>query len=73
MNIQQSGTSMLTLTVDNACPQCPVWEQDRLRSSKREGFGLGTDSVRMIAEQYHGDARFDWKDGVFYASVVLSP
>lgn len=73
VNIQQSGTSMLTLTVDNACPQCPVWEQDRLRSSKREGFGLGTDSVRMIAEQYHGDARFAWKDGVFYASVVLSP
>ena len=26
----------------------------------------------MTAERYNGDARFEWREGVFYASVMLS-
>ena len=37
------------------------------------GYGIGTESIRMIAERYSGDARFRWKDGIFYASVMLNP
>ncbi len=34
---------------------------------------MGTVAVRLIAERYHGEPRFEWKDGVFCASVMLNP
>lgn len=71
VNLRQTG-GILTLTVDNPCPLPPLWEGERLRSQKHSGFGLGAESVRMIAERYGGDARFSWKDGTFYASVALN-
>ncbi|WP_243023757.1 GHKL domain-containing protein [Clostridium sp. AM28-20LB] len=46
---------------------------EKLVSTKPAGSGIGTESILMIAEQYHGDARFEWRDGVFYASVLLNP
>jgi len=70
---RQTGGSMLSLTVDNTSATPPVVEDGRLRSTKREGFGAGTESVRIIAERYHGDARFQWRGGMFYASVLLNP
>lgn len=73
VNARQNGDSMLSLTVDNTSPQAPAMEGEQFRSSKHDGFGLGTISVRLIADRYHGDARFQWKDGVFYASVMLNP
>ena len=39
-------------------------------SSKHAGKGLGTVSVRTIASKYHGTCRFDWKDRMFFASVI---
>lgn len=73
INARQTGESMLSLTVDNACPGPPEMEGEQIRSSKHDGFGIGTLSVRMIAKRYHGDARFEWKNRVFYASVMLNP
>lgn len=61
----------LVLTVDNACGQAPVWEGERLRSTRREGLGTGTWVVRRTAERGGGTAEFSYKDGVFYASVLL--
>ncbi len=71
-HICQNG-SILTLTVDNTSEQAPVTEEGRLLSTKHEGDGIGTKSVAIVAERYNGDARFEWKDGVFYASVMLNP
>lgn len=73
VNARQTGESMLSLAVDNTCLCPPQMEGEQFRSSKHEGFGVGTMSVRLIARRYHGDARFEWKDGVFYASVMLNP
>lgn len=69
----QIGTSTLSITVDNTSVFKPTWINEKLVSTKAAGSGIGTESIRMIAEQYHGDARFEWKDGVFYASVMLNP
>ena len=69
----QTGTSTLSITVDNTSVFKPTWINEKLVSTKAAGSGIGTESIRMIAEQYHGDARFEWKDGVFYASVMLNP
>ncbi|MCD8188770.1 MAG: GHKL domain-containing protein [Clostridiales bacterium] len=62
----------LLLTIDNTCLQEPTWQDGRLRSSRHEGFGLGTASVHAIAVNHNGDASFQWEDQVFYASVSLS-
>lgn len=69
----QTGTSTLSITVDNTSVFKPTWINKKLVSTKAAGSGIGTESIRMIAEQYRGDARFEWKDGVFYASVMLNP
>ena len=69
----QIGTSTLSITVDNTSVFKPTWINEKLVSTKAAGSGIGTESIRMIAEQYHGDARFEWRDGVFYASVMLNP
>lgn len=69
----QTGTSTLSITVDNTSVFKPTWINEKLVSTKAAGSGIGTESIRMIAEQYRGDARFEWKDGVFYASVMLNP
>ena len=69
----QTGTSTLSITVDNTSVFKPTWINEKLVSTKAAGSGIGTESIRMIAEQYRGDARFEWRDGVFYASVMLNP
>lgn len=69
----QIGTSTLSITVDNTSIFKPTWINEKLVSTKAAGSGIGTESIRMIAEQYRGDARFEWRDGVFYASVMLNP
>ena len=73
VRISQEGRSTLAITVDNPCPQPPQREGNLLLSTKHKGPGFGTQSVRIIAEHYHGDARFEWEDGVFRASVLLNP
>lgn len=70
LHIRQQGS--LYLTMDNTSDQPPLSDEKRLISSKHDGFGIGTESVRMTAERYNGDARFEWKEGIFYASVMLS-
>ncbi|MDO4325310.1 MAG: GHKL domain-containing protein [bacterium] len=61
----------IVLTVDNSCGQEPVLKDDKFLSTKHEGFGTGTVSVKTIASQYNGCADFKYKDKVFYVSVLL--
>lgn len=62
----------LCLTVDNTCSAAPKYAGGELVSTKHAGSGLGTRSVRSIAAQYGGLCRFEWKDGMFYASVLCT-
>lgn len=73
LHVVQTGSSMLSITADNTSSGSPNWSGDKLLSTKHSGYGIGTESIRMIAERYHGDARFAWKDGIFYASIMLNP
>lgn len=68
VNARQAGNSMFCLAMDNASPCPPEMGGGQFCSCKHEALGMGTVSVRLIAERYRGDARFEWKDGVFYAS-----
>lgn len=66
------GKRLLTIVVDNSPADEPARQKDSLLSSKRPSAGTGTASAQAIARRYGGDARFDWKDRVFSASVVLT-
>lgn len=61
------------MTVDNTCTkETRASTKGGFISMKHEGLGLGTKSVKSIAEQYGGVCRFETKDGMFYASVLCS-
>ncbi len=68
-----AGEKAIAITVDNTCLKEPVMENDRFVSTKHSGPGTGTVSVRNIASMYNGLADFQYKDGIFYASVFLNP
>ncbi|RGY97057.1 sensor histidine kinase [Clostridium sp. AM58-1XD] len=71
LRVKQKGQSTLLVMVDNSCVSAVIFEDGTPLSSKREGVGIGVASVREIAARYNGVARFEQKDGVFYASVRL--
>ena len=49
----------------------PIEENGQFRSTKHEGFGTGTASVRAIAQRHHGVTEFRYEDGIFYVSVFI--
>ena len=64
--------NLLTITMDNSYNGNVIKVGEKYRSSKRNDFGIGLESVRSIAQQYHGDAVFTNKSKIFYSSVYLS-
>ena len=70
---QISGDSSYSITVDNTCAQAPCTSDSGFLSSKRNGPGMGTISIKHIAQQYNGLADFRYDNGIFYASVFLNP
>ena len=65
--------STLCVTVDNTFTGTLRRTTDNeFLSTKHKGRGLGTQSVKSIAEQYGGVCRFEVKDGMFCASVMCN-
>ncbi len=46
-------------------------KHDRYLSTKRSGNGIGIRSMKMIAEKYHGIARFSHTQDEFYGDIML--
>lgn len=62
--------SSFCVTVDNTFTGTLKCANDgEFLSTKHKGLGLGTQSVKSIAEHYSGICRFEAKDDMFYASV----
>lgn len=73
INIKPAGATTLVITVDNAPADSPRKKNGAIVSTKAYGSGIGTNSVREISKRYNGETRYEWKDGVFFASVILNP
>lgn len=73
MKLGMAGRSMVTLSVVNSYSGDIREENGIFLSSHHAGEGIGTMSVRHIADQYHGITRFRYEDGVFETSVLLNP
>jgi len=64
--------STFYLTVDNSVSEAPVFlKSGELESSKFGGAGIGTHSVKSVAEKYGGSSSFEYHDGVFEVSVMM--
>lgn len=69
---KKTGNS-LCITVDNTFTGTLRHENDgAFSSTKHDGPGLGTQSVKSIAEHYCGVCRFTQKNGMFCASVMCT-
>ncbi len=64
---------MFLIVVDNTAPTPPREQDGEFLSSRHEGLGIGTQSVKDITARYGGVARFQWENGIFYAAVMLNP
>lgn len=63
--------NVILLTVENAFDGDIKEKNGVLQSSKRRGAGVGTQSVRHIAEKNGGYCRFLYEDGRFAANIML--
>lgn len=64
--------NMLAITIKNSFDHEIRKNGDAFISSKREANGIGTESIRIIAERYNGLAKFTNNAGIFETSVLLS-
>ena len=67
------GSSMLALSVKNTYSHEIRKENGQFISSKRNGLGIGTASVRHLAERHNGILKVEYKDGMFETSLFLNP
>ena len=64
----------LLVSVENPCPQPVAFGPDGLPDGpKREGHGLGLQSVKRVVEKYSGLFRCQWDEGRFLFRAVLMP
>lgn len=69
----KSENGALCLTVDNTFCGTLKFDSDGMPvSTKHKEPGLGTRSIKSIAESYGGVCRFESSNGMFYASVLCS-
>lgn len=73
LRVKRRENATLVILVDNSCLTPVAFEEGMPVSSKHDGWGIGTASIRCIAEQYGGIVKFEQTDGMFYASVLLHP
>lgn len=70
--LAKANGRQIILTVDNTCAETPTVKDGHFLSSRHDGYGLGTASVRTIAQRNNGNADFRYENGMFYASVMLN-
>lgn len=70
--IRQHGDSQLLILTDNTCNIPVTFNSGIPMSSKCKGMGVGTSSIQDIAKRYHGTVRFEWKEKIFYTSVIMA-
>ena len=71
LEIYQHSASILLIRVENNFDGTIKEKNHLFHSTKRKGLGIGTQSVRRMAEKNDGSCNFTYKDGVFTAKVML--
>jgi len=74
LELELTDNQRLVLSVDNPCPQRVEFGPDGLPAvPKKEGHGLGLQSVQRVVDKYGGLFRCQWEEGIFLLRAVLIP
>lgn len=74
VELELTENQRLLISVENPWPHPVAFGPDGLpESPKREGHGLGLQSVKRVTEKYGGLFRCQWEDGRFLFRTVLMP
>lgn len=71
LNIQCHGDGMLHIVTDNTCDVVEDFQNGIPLSSKRKGMGIGASSIKDITERYHGSVRFEYKEHLFFTTILM--
>lgn len=71
LRMAPAGENMLALTVSNDYDGEVCIKDGVFYSSKRDGEGIGTASVRQIVKKYQGILNYAYEDGRFITSILL--
>lgn len=67
----QTAPHMVAIRISNPYTETPKKKEGRFRSSRHAGYGIGLESVQMLAEKYHGTCLISTEDHVFTVKVLL--
>lgn len=62
---------MLHIVTDNTCDVVEDFQNGIPLSSKRKGMGIGASSIKDITERYHGSVRFEYKEHLFFTTILM--
>lgn len=71
LDVRMHSRNVLVLTVKNTYDGTVAETNGIFHSTKKHGQGLGTQSVRSIAEKNNGYCRYTYQDQVFQVEVML--
>ena len=74
LEMELTENRRLMISVENPCPRPVAFGPDGLPDvHRREGHGLGLQSVKRVADKYGGLFRCQWDQGRFLFRTVLMP
>ena len=74
LRLELTENRRLLISVENPCPQPVAFRPDGLpESPRREGHGLGLQSVKRVTDKYGGLFRCQWEQERFLFRAVLMP
>ena len=71
LEVRLHHTHLILIQVENAFSGQIQEKNEVFQSSKRDGNGIGIESVRRISEKNGGSSSFQYKNGIFTAKIIL--
>lgn len=71
LKLVQTASSMLAMKIRNPYTDAVKSRNGSFLSSRHSGFGQGLESVRIIAEKYHGCMEIQTEQQIFTVKLLL--
>ena len=70
----QNINEMFLMTLKNTCETEPIEKNNKFVTHKKNAdrHGLGVESVRRIMEKYQGEISFEYENGFFEVSIIIT-
>lgn len=70
----QNINEMFLMNLKNTCETEPIEKNNKFVTHKKNAdrHGLGVESVRRIMDKYQGEISFDYKNGFFEVSIIIT-